>query len=320
MKLPSTGRFTTALRKLVHYKHDVCSDCGRSLPRGVAAFAGYTLDGREVYVGECCSEKVDELASHIYWWWTSYKRPSPDTPLLRFMDFSKFMSLATEKRLFFARADTLGDPFEGARGIASKQEEWRAYTLNYYKEAIGNPPDGQAPPEDVIEREALRIQNEVEELSKKDIKRTYVSCWHSAQGESEALWRLYCPPGSSGVCIRTTFRDLDEAIRTEREVKFGHVQYIDFSKEFAGTYDRIFWKRKSLSHEAEVRGVLEDRRGEHEPPPGILIDVDLVKMIRQLIVSPFAPNWFQATLEKTMHKLTMPIHVVRSELSELPFY
>jgi hypothetical protein len=91
--MKSTGRFTPALRKLTHYSYDHCSQCGGVLIKGIAAYAGYTKTGAEVYVGECCLASVSELASHIYWWWTTYKRPAPETALWRYMDLSKFGEL-----------------------------------------------------------------------------------------------------------------------------------------------------------------------------------------------------------------------------------
>ena len=53
----------------------------------------------------------------------------PDEPTIkvwRYMDFTKLVSLIDSRRLYFARVDLLGDPFEGswpkinvaARGIA----------------------------------------------------------------------------------------------------------------------------------------------------------------------------------------------------------
>ena len=43
--------------------------------------------------------------------------PPADTILWRYMDFTKFVSLLEKRSLFFARADKLGDPFEGATPI-----------------------------------------------------------------------------------------------------------------------------------------------------------------------------------------------------------
>ena len=44
-----------------------------------------------------------------------FHNPSPaDAILWRYMDFTKFVSLLETRTLFLARADKLGDPFEGS--------------------------------------------------------------------------------------------------------------------------------------------------------------------------------------------------------------
>lgn len=319
--MKSTGRFTPALRKLVHYRHDTCSKCEVALPKGVPAYAGYAHDGSELYVGNCCESNVHELASHIYWWWQSYKRPTPATPLLRFMEFSKLVAMLSDQAIYFARADTLGDPFEGARGIITRRDEWKNYTMKYYREIIANPP---APYKNMktdaeIEAEALKLYTDIEESSARELTEQYVNCWHSSDVESEALWRLYCPAPSSGVCIKTTFELLDQALNSEEEVRFGHVQYIDFKKHFAGTYDRIFWKRKSLSHEAEVRAVIHPHPG-FSDEKGLLVPANLEAFIEAIIVSPFSPSWFENVLKQTLERFGVRVPVTASELSMEPFY
>jgi hypothetical protein len=74
-------------------------------------------------------------------------------------------------------------------------------------------------------------------------------------------------------------------------IRFGCVNYIDFKKRFAGTYDRVFYKRKSLSHEAEVRGVLNSGRSSPDAV-GVSVPIDLERLADRVVVSPFAPTWF----------------------------
>jgi hypothetical protein len=106
---------------------------------------------------------------------------------------------------------------------------------------IRNPPPGAANPlEDLVERESQRLLDEDDKSGRRDILTTYVSCWHENSVESEALWRLYCLPPSAGVAIRTDSTLLNESLGDNPEIKFGRVQYIDFSIGFAGTHDRIF--------------------------------------------------------------------------------
>ena len=71
------------------------------------------------------------------------KVPTFGATLWRYMDFTKLVSLLEHRAIFFARADKLGDPFEGAwsnvnlkflenrgnptvRSVASYREEWQS--------------------------------------------------------------------------------------------------------------------------------------------------------------------------------------------------
>src|SRR5689334_3019212 len=44
----------------------------------------------------------------------SYDMPDEHTTIWRYMDFAKFVSLLDKEALYFARADTFDDKFEGA--------------------------------------------------------------------------------------------------------------------------------------------------------------------------------------------------------------
>ena len=81
------------------------------------------------------------------------------------MSLSKFLSLISTGNLHFARADLLGDPFEGTIGINSSR-------------AVYSPPPsirGTAAPRE----------------------RVYISCWHQQPHELAAIWSVYgriiCP-------------------------------------------------------------------------------------------------------------------------------
>lgn len=40
--------------------------------------------------------------------------PDPDTRIWRYVDLTKFLDMLSRRKLYFARLDRLGDPFEGA--------------------------------------------------------------------------------------------------------------------------------------------------------------------------------------------------------------
>lgn len=318
--MESTGRFTPDLRRLMHDSYDVCRSCGKQLERDVAAYAGYAQDGSPQYVGRCCQALISELATHVYWWWEVDKRPDPSTPLWRYMDFAKFVALLEHRAIHFARADQLGDKFEGASGITERLPEWEAFYLDFFREAIRTAPraaDSTLSAEEV-ESQAVRLLQQFNSLAEQNRMRTLVSCWHANSVESEALWRLYCPPPTAGVAIRTDVMALKKSLADDSNIEIGRVQYVDFRKSFAGLHDRIFWKRKSLSHEAEVRAVI--RKFEPQDLPGLFVGADLPRLMQAVVPSPFAPMWFSALLKATMDKFEVDATIVDSELLSEPFF
>lgn len=101
-------------------------------------------------------------------------------------------------------------------------------------------------------------------------------------------------------------------------VKIGKVQYIDFAKGFAGIHERIFTKRKSLSHEAEVRLVTQDLHSTGEV--GKSIPVDLESLMATVVPSPFAPAWFTRVLDETIRRYGVTAPLRSSEILAEPFF
>jgi len=316
-RLKSTGRFTDELRRLIEDSYDVCQLCGAYLSEGISAFAGYNANEQPLYVGPCCTEHLTELASPIYWWWEADKRCHPGTRLWRYMDFAKFMSMLEHGILYFARADMLGDPFEGAAGIVDRKPKWDEFYRNFFYTSVLTAPSSILPKEEA-DRQAQQLFEDFEKIRQRKRLSSFVSCWHSGDGESEALWRLYSPPQTMGVCIQTDVRSLRESWGDNAHIKLGKVQYIDFREKYAGFYDRIFWKRKSLSHEAEVRAVLDL----HDPREdmGLHIPVDLNKLLHAVIPSPFAPEWFGVLVSSVLKRYGIETKLVASELLLQPFF
>jgi hypothetical protein len=138
--MKSTGRITTALRRLMNASRDRCRSCGAELRNEVACYAGYAEDGRPLYVGDCCKDQLHELATHVYWWWESDKRVAPDTVLWRYMDFARLVAVLDSGTLHFARADQFSDPFEGASGSKELQRRWDEHYLAFFRHAIRTVP------------------------------------------------------------------------------------------------------------------------------------------------------------------------------------
>ena len=316
----SDGHFTPILKRLVDESYGECRTCGASLVPGSPAFAGYDEKDRPLYVGECCLKKVTKLASHVYWSEKPDRRPQPSATIWRYIDFSKFVSLIATRSLYFARADKLGDEFEGASGIEERREEWETFYLRFFRRTTENLP-GEVPAaftEEAIEKQGRELIEQLHKTAAEDRHRTFVSCWHQNSGESEALWRLYCPPGSAGLAIQTDVSHLRDCLRDVSDLSVGQVQYVDFKTRFAPINDRVFWKRKSLSHESEVRAVI--RIGMPEGTNGLAIPVDPTRLVNKLVPSPFAPEWFSSTIQAVLERFEVPLRVAPSELQARPFF
>lgn len=318
-RLKSTGRITHGLRRLMTQQWSVCSVCDHLIFPGRPGFAGYDAAGQPVYVGACCArEHLTELASPI-WWRNTLKLSVPDEQVLwRYMDFAKFAAMLRQRGLYFPRADTLEDRFEGALGVASREAAWDARYLDAFRKAVAHPRAGEAPPSpEDAEAEARELLRSWKQSSLRD-RMKFVSCWHANSLESEALWRLYCSANTPGVAVRTTVGALWDATRDEPSAVVGRVHYLDFRQSYALSDQRIFCKRASLRHEQEVRAVLAN--GPDGDAAGRVVACDLADLIDEVVISPFAPAWFEPLLADVIEKFGFRLDVRPSELCEEPFY
>ncbi len=230
-----------------------------------------------------------------------------ESRIWRYMDFTKFVSLLETSSLHFARADTLGDPFEGTFSRGNVQLRPVVYSgLENYSD---------------LQKQHSRFQFWLREW-------TFVNCWHANSFESAAMWKLY---GSSGnaVAIETSYANLKECL--PEDVYLGFVKYIDYSKDWIPENNSFYpfvHKRISFIHEQEVRGVIqkmvvEDGKiptGKVNSEMGIKVPVDLAKLIRNIYVSPESPTWFKELTEAIIRKYEFDWPVIRSDLDSEPIY
>ena len=143
------------------------------------------------------------------------KVPSFDTTLWRYLDFAKFVSLLEDRTLFFARADKLGDPCEGA---------WSDANLRLLEDGKKMAQDNK----DVsnwIEAWRLIVRN-----ARAERRFTLVNCWHAIEHESEAMWRLYSGIGY-GLAIRTDFKTLVHSFTDRVPDIIANVEYLSYEDQ-----------------------------------------------------------------------------------------
>ena len=77
-------------------------------------------------------------------------------------------------------------------------------------------------------------------------------------------------------------------------------------------------KRRSLSHECEVRVTLQNEYD--NPVKGKTLTCDLMALINDVTISPFAPLWFPDVVSGAIEKFGYAFEVHQSELLEEPFF
>jgi len=207
----------------------------------------------------------------------AFRQPlSPDIKIWRYMDLPKFVSLISERNLVLPRLDMLADTHEGS--LTTRTSAWIRKAM--------------------LDAKAKTDWTTVSQWYREIPSRTYVSCWHANEHESEAMWRLYCGLGG-GVAIQSTYRLLAESIRNHRQVYIGCVNYIDYETQSipdANIFAPAMHKRVAFAYEQEVRLVTSPFELYDTPPSArpaaIPISWECDIYVQKVHVSPYAPEYF----------------------------
>jgi hypothetical protein len=242
-------------------------------------------------------------------------------PIWRYQDLAKLIWTLKTGCLWFARADCLGDPYEGSSTQAFN--DWLSENLGPAR--------------------TTSIRTQLVKVNKALVRSVVVNCWHMSEHESAAMWRLYAGSGY-GVAIQSTISRLvtsfPEGVVTgtanDHSVDFDVVKYIDHHRDPAAlTYgprlitDPFFLKRKSFEHEREFRAVIADLpftgnsfdwEGSAFPNPGVAVPVDLGTLISAVHVAPSAAPWFKEVIESLSDKFGVRFLVKQSGLDDAPLF
>ena len=232
-------------------------------------------------------------------------RPPPEEAVLwRYMDFTKFVSLLSTNALYFARADTLGDPFEGS--LTKHNRDLRPLFLQSQGLGPDKLPDA--------------LQNITAALQEAP-KYSLVNCWHENTYESEAMWKIYARE-KDGIAIKTTFKRLRESFVCEETIYIGTVTYVDYENAYIAESDLftpVLHKRKSFEHEREVRAI----KSNFSPPGvpmGAYCNVELKSLIAEVIIAPQAPTWFAELVKSVANKYELQAPITTSSLAVSPIW
>lgn len=235
---------------------------------------------------------------------------NPNVPIWRYMDFTKFVSLLDSGALFFARADCLGDPFEGSRTQADLKERARIFSE-------------KGVPAEWVDHWGRGLE---------DLRQsTFISCWHMNEHESAAMWKLYAQTNEA-IAVRSTYAHLRDLLdEPGEEFRLAPVKYIDFQNDLM-TPDSLlspfFHKRRSFEHEREVRAMVQwiatDSEQYRADPTwregACLVELDLTKLIQSVYVAPSSPAWFRPLIHSVIKRYGYNFDVHQSSLDDAPLF
>ena len=242
-----------------------------------------------------------------------FERPLSHSRLWRYLDLPKYLAMLSSSSLWLARADQLGDPFEGSMSSANVRLRGEVY-------------EDKIPVSALEQLAAYRAQ---------ELLHTYVSCWHENEYESAGMWRLYM--SGHGIAVQTNYDRIRRALEYQSEIFVGRVRYVDYDTYWIPEDNMMapfLHKRLSFQHEREVRAIVNDFNRKpgrpsdevgtgldpNSPPVGVSVAADLDLLIEQVRVSPEAPSWFADVVSDASRRYGHLFPVAQSELTVDPVY
>lgn len=245
-----------------------------------------------------------------------FQPPDGNLKIWRYLDLPKLINFLETRSLHFARADTLGDPYEGT---------WPELNVVARER---NLPKMVAAYKGKIELERYRLA--IEEMTRFTRQTMYINGWHGGETENVAMWKLYGTAVGS-IVIQSTYKKLLEALPDNTYL--GMVQYQDYSilgKEIptGNAMYPFMYKRKELEHEKEVRAfnwilagnTKEGPINSDELPEGIKVNIDIDKVVETIRVQPTTPAWVTETIENLLERYNWGMKIMPSQIDIEPMY
>lgn len=223
-----------------------------------------------------------------------------DQILWRYMDLPSFLSVLSSRAIYFRRGDCFSDKHEGAFTRSVKERIEKAISSG-------------------------SLSTTYAQFKEKLRQRVFISCWHAAIDDSMAMWALY-GKGPLSVAATTTVGKLVSELKA---ANLGHplaVEKVKYIKHWRNPkisilpYSNVFkYKVKAYAFEKEVR-VIVDKMEENWDgviaEDGMSISVRPEHLLRSVVVSPEAPEWFQSLVSELITKFGLSPQIVhRSKLS-----
>lgn len=221
--------------------------------------------------------------------------------------------------LFFARADTLGDPFEGSTTQAEIEQRHfiteNRRSLDFWK--------------DLSDEQFEKLMKSQENFPRSMVPFFCVNCWHISEHESMPMWSSYGQSKES-LALVTKFGKMKHAL--SENVFAGRVKYIDYRRDIIpndNILNKIIHKRKYFSQENELRFVIwdtesiqnsSDFRFANPNNNGISVSIELESAIDEIRIHPQADRLFSEVVRGLVQRYDLKIKISDSEISGTPAF
>ena len=252
-----------------------------------------------------------------------FKPPGENMKIWRYMDLPKLVAFLETGSLHFARADTLGDPYEGSWTRLNKVAQ-EHQILEMLADREKHHPDAK------VKYTPEKLQQEFKRETHHMRQTMYINCWHGGETESAAMWKLYGTVTGS-IAIQSTYQKLVDALPDD--VYMGMVQYKDCgsSEEWIPGGNIMYpfiHKRREFEYESEVRAFIwatnvdSQHRLEKgdDKPLGIDVDIDIDKVVETIRAQPTTPAWSRRAIEKLLERYGWGMKVMPSKIDIEPMY
>ncbi len=234
-----------------------------------------------------------------------FHTPNHELVIWRYLDFTKFVDLLLRKELFFTRSDNFEDPFEGIFRLKDYENTKQFWTD--------------------------------EQLTKKFY---FLNCWHINNNQSDAMWKIFLNT-KNGIAIKSTIGQLIKSIEiADEDIFISKIYYRDYDKvtfnelmfeeqnkigSRGGGLNQFSYKRISFEHEKELRLYYIDMPIPHaiingiprEPINHKRINITVEELIAEVVIAPFADDWFKDLVEEIIARLNFNFKISKSELYNL---
>jgi hypothetical protein len=245
------------------------------------------------------------------------KTPPDFASIWRYTTWGRLCDILVRRALFFARATTFNDPWEGSfpeeQFDPDRVEESWAHTAPFNEKTRAE-----------LHQRLLAHRDNMEANRHTNA----VSCWHMSGEESDSHWRIY-GHSDEGVAIRSSVGHLKKALEMfkERSVFIGQVEYGGDNIKIDSGFRPIVHKRSAFRHDQEVRAIVWEQESEPggRPKPtfgekGTYVDIDVGTLVQEVVVSPLAHMHFVETVTHVIRGLGLSCPVRRSTLLDPPTY